>query len=113
MQRGKSLLYRYGLGPERAISQIKDCVTVLTDLGCAPTFPTPGILVEHYPQFIRSLQEAGVRDRCARLPPHQPNDLPVAEAVRQILRAARSFERFGIEARRLPLPLYVGAVRNC
>ncbi len=58
-KRGTKLLNRYGILPAMAIRRLNECVEALVVLGCAPTFPTPGNIVQRYPQFIRSLEDRG------------------------------------------------------
>ena len=106
-QRGKSLLERYDLKPEKAMDRIKDCVAELTEVNCAPTFFTPGIIVQRYPQFICSLQDAGVEIAVHGYHHINLRDLPVAVAVEQLMRAAHTFQRFGFETHGFRCP-YMG-----
>ena len=106
-QRGVNLLDRYALNPKSAINRINDCVAELAELGCAPTFPAPAILVARYPQIICSLQERGAEIAVHGYHHINLNDLPIEEAVAQLLLAVHTFERFGIEARGFRCP-YIG-----
>ena len=95
--RAVTLLSRYGITPSRAAARVADCVAMLAEHGCAPTFPTPGSVVQRHPRLIRRLQDAG-----AELAVHGYHhvDLGVsspAEAARQLQRAAQTFSRHGIE----------------
>jgi peptidoglycan/xylan/chitin deacetylase (PgdA/CDA1 family) len=96
-QRGINLLKRYGLTPEKAVHRIEDCVETLAGFGCAPTFPTPGIIVEQTPQFIRHLQDFGAEIAVHSYNHKHLNSIPVDDAIQQLMRAVQTFERFGIE----------------
>lgn len=53
------VLSRYGITPSKAADRAENCVAMLTENGCSPTFPTPGYVVQRHPRFIRRLQDAG------------------------------------------------------
>jgi peptidoglycan/xylan/chitin deacetylase (PgdA/CDA1 family) len=89
---------RYGLTPAKAAARVADNVATLAAAGCAPTLPTPGQVVERYPDIVRRLQNAG-----AEIAVHSYDHVdlaayPLAEAQSQLLRAAETFARHGIEA---------------
>jgi len=105
--RGTKLLTRYGMSPAIAIRRLNECVDTLAGLGCAPTFPTPGNVVQRYPQFIRSLEERGVEIAVHSYEHVDLGALPVPMAMQQLERAIRTFEHFGIEARGFRCP-YLG-----
>jgi len=72
-------------------------MATLAEYGCAPTLPTPGRVVERYPQFIRHLQNVG-----AEIAVHGYDHVDLgayspAEAEEQLRRAAEVFARHGIE----------------
>lgn len=95
-ERAGILLSRYGVSSAKAIERVNRCVQILTENGCAPTFPTPGSVVQHDPLAIRRLQERG-----AEIAVHSYNHIdlrvyPLAEARQQLLHAAETFARQGI-----------------
>jgi peptidoglycan/xylan/chitin deacetylase (PgdA/CDA1 family) len=92
-----NLLDRYSLGTGKAIARINDCVACLSDMGCAPTFFTPGIIVQRNPAFIRSLQAAGAQIAVHSFQHFNLAELPIAEARAQLEKAVHTFERYGIE----------------
>ena len=97
-ERAAKLLGRYGLTPAKAVDRVGACVATLAEHGCSPTFPTPGRVVQKYPQFFRQLQDAG-----AEIAVHGYDHVDLAayapaEAGEQLLRAADVFARHGIEA---------------
>jgi len=96
-RRAAILLDRYGLTPSKAAHRVEGCIATLAEYGCAPTLPTPGRVVQRYPQFIRHLQGAG-----AEIAVHGYDHVGLgayspAEAREQLLRAAQVFARHGIE----------------
>ena len=106
-QRGLSLLERYSLGPDKAIGRINDCVACLSDMGCAPTFFIPGIIVQRNPAFIRSLQAAGAEIAVHSFQHINLAELTTNEARAQLEKAAQTFDRLGIEMRGFRCP-YLG-----
>jgi hypothetical protein len=106
-QRGSKLLGRYSLVPGKAMRRIECCVATLSECGCAPTFPTPGILVERYPDFIRSLQDQGAEIAVHGYRHVNLNGYPLEEARRQLEKAAEAFERLGIRSHGFRGP-YIG-----
>lgn len=95
-QRAAVLMQRYRLSPATAAERIERCVKTLAEHGCAPTFPTPGCIVERYPGFIRHVQELG-----AEIAVHSYDhiDLSVcdpATARQQLERAISAFDRHAI-----------------
>jgi hypothetical protein len=96
-RRAAILLGRYGLIPSKAANRVESLIATLGEYGCAPTLPTPGRVVERYPQFIRHLQSAG-----AEIAVHGYDHLDLgayspAEAEEQLKRAAEVFAGHGIE----------------
>jgi len=79
------------------MERVDRVVASLAAYDCAPTFPTPGVVVEGHPAYFRRLQACNVEfavhsyyhiDLRACLP---------QEARQQLLRAARAFECNGLE----------------
>lgn len=96
-QRAAILLDRYGLAPVKAIARADRCVTMLAEHGCAPTFPTPGRIVERYDRFVRHLQDAGAEIAVHGYDHLDLRTYPPAGASEQLARAAKVFERCGIQ----------------
>ena len=96
-RRAATLLDRYGLTPSKAANRIESLIATLAEYGCAPTLPTPGHVVERYPEFIRHLQNTG-----AEMAVHGYGHVDLGayspdEAEEQLKRAAEVFARHGIE----------------
>jgi peptidoglycan/xylan/chitin deacetylase (PgdA/CDA1 family) len=106
-QRGNKLLNRYGISPAMAIHRLNESVKMLAELGCAPTFPTPGYVVQRYPQIIHGLEVKGAEIAVHSYDHVDLGALPVPVARQQLERAIRTFERFGIENRGFRCP-YLG-----
>jgi peptidoglycan/xylan/chitin deacetylase (PgdA/CDA1 family) len=106
-QRGTKLLNRYSMSPGRAIRRLYECIETLAEVGCAPTFPTPGHVVNRYPQFIRSLEDRGAEIAVHSYQHVDLSSLPVPLALQQLEKAMRTFGRYGIEARGFRCP-YLG-----
>jgi peptidoglycan/xylan/chitin deacetylase (PgdA/CDA1 family) len=96
-QRAAILLDRYGLAPAKAVARADRCVTMLAEHGCAPTFPTPGRIVERYAQFVRHLQDAGAEIAVHGYDHLDLRTYPPTGASEQLVRAAKAFERCGIQ----------------
>lgn len=97
LQRGTNLLDRYGVSSKKAVRRIEDCIGTLAGLGCAPTFPTPGIIVQRYPQVIRHFQQLGAEIAVHSFQHVNLRDLPLPEAKQQLLHAFQIFEHLGID----------------
>jgi hypothetical protein len=106
-QRAGALLDRYGITPAKAIDRVMDNVAVLAEHGCAPTFPTPGRVVQRNPQFFRLLQEAGAEIAVHAFDHVDLRAYPLEEACQQLVRAAGTFDRHGIERHGFRCP-YLG-----
>ena len=106
-QRGINLLERYGITSGKAVHRIEDCVETLAGFGCAPTFPTPGIIVQRYPQVIQHLQQLGAEIAVHSYHHINLSEVPVTVAKQQLMRAVRTFERFGVEVHGFRCP-YLG-----
>ena len=86
--------------------RIERCVAFLAEQGCAPTFPTPGILLERYPTFIKYMQDAGAEIAVHGYQHVDLNAYPLEEAGMQLIRAIRVFEETGHPGARLSRSLY-------
>lgn len=106
-QRAVTLLDRYGITPAKAIDRVLDSVALLAEHGCAPTFPTPGRVVERYPQYFRFLQERGAEIAVHAFDHVDLSAYPPEEASQQLVRAAGTFDRYGIERHGFRCP-YLG-----
>ena len=106
-QRGSRLLERYGLSSGKAMRRIERCLETLAQYGCAPTLPTPAVIVQRYPRFIRRLQDAGAEIAVHGYQHVDLNAYPLKEAVEQLEKAARTFDRLGIGVHGFRCP-YVG-----
>lgn len=106
-QRGNHIIKRQGLTPDKAVRRIEKCVETLAQLNCAPTFPTPGVIVQRYPKFIRQLQQMGVEIAVHSYHHINLNEVPIIEAKQQLIQAIRTFEHFGIEVHGFRCP-YLG-----
>lgn len=106
-QRGIKIFNRYGITSDKAVNRIEECVEVLAGLGCAPTFPTPGIVVERNPLFIRHLQDSGAEIAVHSYQHIHLNNMRVNDAIHQLMRAVQTFEHFGIEVHGFRSP-YLG-----
>ncbi len=98
LQRGKNLLQRYKLSPSVAMKRVDRVVNSLADYGCAPTFPTPGVVIESRPAYFRELQERGVEFSVHSYHHIDLKSCPPQEARAQLIRAIEAFERHGLEA---------------
>jgi len=96
-ERAAVLLDRYGVAPSKAMKRIDRCVAKLAEYGCAPTFPTPGRVVQRYSPFFRYLQEVGVEMAVHGYDHVDLKAYPLAEAGKQLSRAADVFADYGIE----------------
>ena len=96
-QRGSRLLERYGWDPQKATRRIESCLATLDEFGCAPTLPVPAVVVARYPRYFQRLQAAGAELSVHGYQHVELSHLPVAQAVQDLERAARLFDRFDIE----------------
>jgi peptidoglycan/xylan/chitin deacetylase (PgdA/CDA1 family) len=96
-KRATKLTSRYGISAQRSINRIKESMVTLAKYGCAPTFFTPGLVVERYPRFIQSLQSDGAE---IAVHSYQHKDLrymELSDAIEQLNKALRVYEKYGIE----------------
>ncbi|MFH1928017.1 MAG: polysaccharide deacetylase family protein [Chloroflexota bacterium] len=98
------LLDRYGITPSKAADRVEGCIATLAEYDCLPTLPTPGRVVERYPQFLRHLQDAGVEITVHGYDHLDLKAYSPAQASEQLVRAAQVFARHGIEVHGLRCP---------
>ncbi|MCG2769755.1 MAG: polysaccharide deacetylase family protein [Anaerolineae bacterium] len=96
-RRATILLDRYGITPSKAADRVEGCIATLAEYDCLPTLPTPGRVVERYPQFLRYLQEAGVEIAVHGYDHVDLGAYSLAQAREQLTRAVQAFARHGIE----------------
>ncbi|MFQ5854690.1 MAG: polysaccharide deacetylase family protein [Anaerolineae bacterium] len=96
-QRAAVLLDRYGVAPAKATKRVDGFVATLAEYGCAPTFPTPGRVVQRHSHYFRHLQDSGVEIAVHGFDHVDLNAYPPAEASKQLARAADVFADNGIE----------------
>lgn len=104
LQRGASLLGRYGLTAERLGRELQSFVNLARQFDARPTFPiTAAVLVRH-PQLIRRLHAEGV-EFCIHGYFHVDHAALSLQAQRRQLSAAvRAFEKAGIVVRGFRAP---------
>lgn len=103
-KRSAVLLNRYGISSARAKNRIEESLASLAFYGCAPTFLVPGSLVKRYSKFIRRLQDIGAEIGAHSYDHIDLKAFPPAEASKQLVKAAQTFERYGIELRGFRCP---------
>jgi len=96
-KRAAVLLDRYGITPAKAVDRVEGLIATLAEYGCAPTLPTPGYIVQRYPQFLRHLQDAGAEIAVHGYDHVDLGVYPPTEACEQLGRAAQVFAHHGIE----------------
>jgi peptidoglycan/xylan/chitin deacetylase (PgdA/CDA1 family) len=101
------IMKRYDLFPTRAMDRIRGCVKALSTLGCLPTFPTPGIIVQRYPKYFRELQENGVEIAVHGFQHVDLKTYSKDEAHNQLVRAITAFHQNQIEVHGFRCP-YLG-----
>jgi len=97
LKRADVLLDRYGITPSKAVNRVESLIATLAEYGCAPTLPTPGRVVQRYPQLIRHLQDAGAEIAVHGYDHVDLGVYPPTEACEQLGRAAQVFAHHGIE----------------
>lgn len=97
IQRASLLLDRYGITPSKAMTRIEDTIKTLASFGSAPTFFTPGIVVERYTRFIHALQEKGAEIAVHSYQHLDLNSLTSTQARQQLDKATDTFHLNGIE----------------
>jgi hypothetical protein len=106
-QRGINLLDRYSLGTGKVSLRIKGCLEKLVEMECLPTFFTPASLVLRNPAYICSLQETGAEISVHGFYHINLGDIPMEDAVYQLLKAVQTFEYVGIKPYGFRCP-YIG-----
>ncbi len=96
-KRAAVLLDRYDITTAKAAGRIEACLPALADFGCAPTFPTPGYVVQRYPQFLHHLQDVGAEIAVHGYDHTDLGVYPPTQASTQLMRTAQVFARHGIE----------------
>jgi peptidoglycan/xylan/chitin deacetylase (PgdA/CDA1 family) len=111
-RRSVSLARRYGFRDGKAKERILRCVRALADYGLAPTFATPGSVIERAPEFFRELQAMGVEFAVHGYNHVDFRPLDHAAIREQFERAIDSFQRHGIafEGFRCPYLSYTDKV---
>ena len=97
LQRGLNLLRRYRLSPALAMSRVERIVNVLAEYDCAPTFPTPGVVVKSRPEYFQELQERNVEFSVHSYYHIDLKARPPEVAKKQLFRAADMFREHGLE----------------
>jgi hypothetical protein len=98
VERATKLFSRYGISAHRSTSRIEDTMQTLARYGTAPTFFTPGIVVQRYSQFIQALQAQGAEIAVHSYQHVDLRTLKLAEAIEQLKKAIRVFETNKIES---------------
>jgi len=113
-KRAAVLLVRYGVSSSKLERRIEESIASLALYGCAPTFFVPGSLVKRYSRFIRRLQDAGVEIGAHSYDHINLKAFPPAAAIQQLVRAAQTFEHYGIELEgfRCPYLSYTDELRK-
>ncbi len=107
VERASKLVGRYGISTQRAASRIEDNMRTLARFGCAPTYFTPGIVVERHPRFIQRLQLEGAEIAVHSYQHLDLRTLTLPEAVDQLRKSVRVFEANGIKSHGFRCP-YMG-----
>ena len=97
LQRGRNLLQRYRLSPSLAMKRVERVVSVLAKYECVPTFPTPGVVVEHRPEYFRKLQDRNVEFSVHSYYHVDLKNRSPEAASDQLFRAADTFRQHGLE----------------
>lgn len=91
-----SLARRYGFRDGKARERIVRCVAALAPHGLAPTFATPGSVIERAPEFFRELQAMGVEFALHGYDHVDFRSLDASATREQFERAIDAFARHGI-----------------
>ena len=91
-----SLARRYGIRDAKAMARVRRCVEALGPYELAPTFATPGRVVERAPAFFRDLQARGVELAIHGYDHVDFRLLDEDAALRQFERAADAYESNGL-----------------
>ncbi|NJL04216.1 MAG: polysaccharide deacetylase family protein [Chloroflexaceae bacterium] len=93
-----NLIQRYGLTTAKARNRVIDCILLLRRYGCAPTFPTPGRVVERNPDFCHAIQQMGAELAIHGYDHIDFHSLSQAEARWQFDRAIATYQQAGVGA---------------
>ena len=93
-----SLLNRYGLTSTKAKRRVLECIRLMAKYDCAPTFPTPGRVLQRDPEFFRTIQEMGAELNIHGYDHIDFLSLSRDEANKQFVKAIDVFDRAGIRA---------------
>ena len=93
-----SLVNRYGLTSTKAKRRVVDCIRLMAKYNCAPTFPTPGRVLQRDPEFFRTIQEMGAEVNIHGYDHIDFLSLSRDEANKQFVKALNVFDREGIRA---------------
>ncbi len=92
-----NLLQRYGLTTAKARNRVIDCILLLRRYGCAPTFPTPGRVVERNPDFCHAIQQMGAELAVHGYDHIDFHRLSQAEVRWQFDRAIAAYQQAGVQ----------------
>ena len=106
-KRAQRLSTRYQFSSSKAVNRIDECLRGLIYQDCAPTFMTPGIVVNRYPDFIHHLQEDGVEIAVHGFQHLDLSAYPKEFASKQLAKAVDVFKRYGIDVYGVRCP-YLG-----
>jgi peptidoglycan/xylan/chitin deacetylase (PgdA/CDA1 family) len=114
MLRLLALLKRYGITSSRAKKRTVECVKLLSQYDCHPTFPTPGRVVSKNAEFCRELQKMGAEFAVHGYDHVDFRNLSQSEVTRQFIRATNAFYHSGIqiEGFRCPYLSYTDDLRD-
>lgn len=96
-ERMSRLVNRYSLSPDKSTQRVLRCARALAEYQCAPTLPTPGSVVQKYPDFMRQLRDMGVEIAVHSYEHIDLSSVPMQKAVDQLEKAVEVFNRVGIE----------------
>ncbi len=98
VQRFFKLIRRYGWTTAKARNRVVDCILQLRRYGCAPSFPTPGRVVEQNPDFCRALQQLGAELAVHGYDHVDFHSLTLEESRWQFERALQAYQQAGVTA---------------
>ncbi len=102
--RVRVLTDRYGLRLAKAEQRIINGTRFLARFGCLPSYPTPGRVVEHSPDFFRRLEAMGAELSVHSYDHVDFRSLTEQEATYQLERANVAFKRSGLRAQGFRCP---------
>lgn len=110
-QRAAILLERYGVRPTKAANRAELCVLGLAEMGCQPTFFTPGRVVQRYPEIVRNLQSLGAEIAVHGYDHFDLTAYTNAEATAQLMHAVQVFHDNQLEIHGFRCP-YLGCTND-